>query len=127
MRNGAVNKTAPLFRTRTNESIVSVRLNESYLKSIDLNELIETVENEIKVTPPYFWRELVISYNRVHFVTNNKIAENLKRVELSNEYITEQGKQDKRVKETSKRLPRLICGCANPARHEKVCGWHKWN
>ena len=127
MRNGAVNKTAPLFRTRISESTSNVRLNKSELKTIDLNELIETVTSQFEQTPPYFWQELVINYNRTHLITNEKRAESLKRNELSNEYITEQGKQDKRVKDTSKRLIVLSCGCSNPERHLRNCGWRKWN
>jgi hypothetical protein len=98
---------------------------ESALKQIDLNELIELVADE--QTPPKFWQELVVNYNRTHLVTNTKVADNLKRGEMSNDYIQLQGEQDERIKGTALRLQPLFCGCFNPHFHAKKCGLRKWN
>jgi len=124
MKNGAVVKPHP-SRTRITDFSVYVGQSESKLRHIDLNELIELVAEQ--QTPPDFWRKLVVNYNRTHLVTNTKVAENLKRGEISNDYIQLQGEQDKRVKQTALRLPPLVCGCLNPHFHDKKCGLHKWN
>ena len=124
MKNGAVVKPHP-SRTRITDFSVNVGQSESELKQIDLNELIELVADE--QTPPKFWQELVVNYNRAHLVTNTKVAENLKRGEISNDYIQLQGEQDKRIKQTALRLQPLFCGCFNPNFHSKKCGLRKWN
>jgi hypothetical protein len=124
MKNGAVVKPHP-SRTRITDFSVNVGQSESELKQIDLNELIELVADE--QTPPKFWQELVVNYNRTHLVTNTKVAENLKRGEMSNDYIQLQGEQDKRIKRTALRLQPLFCGCAHPHFHTKKCGLRKWN
>ena len=124
MKNGAVVKPHP-SRTRITDFSVNVGHSESELKQIDLNELIELVADE--QTPPKFWQELVVNYNRAHLVTNTKVAENLKRGEMSNDYIQLQGEQDKQVKQTALRLQPLVCGCFNPHFHSKKCGLRKWN
>jgi hypothetical protein len=124
MKNGAVVKPHP-SRTRITDFSVNVGQSESALKQIDLNELIELVADE--QTPPKFWQELVVNYNRAHLVTNTKVAENLKRGEISNDYIQLQSEQDKRIKRTALRLQPLVCGCFNPHFHSKKCGLRKWN
>ena len=124
MKNGAVVKPHP-SRTRITDFSVNVGQSESELKQIDLNELIELVADE--QTPPKFWQELVVNYNRTHLVTNTKVADNLKRGEMSNDYIQLQGEQDKQVKQTALRLQPLVCGCFNPHFHSKKCGLRKWN
>jgi hypothetical protein len=124
MKNGAVVKPRP-SRTRITDFSVNVGQSENDLKQIDLNELIELVADE--QTPPNFWRELVVNYNRAHLVTNPKVAENLKRGEISNDYIQLQGEQDKRIKQSALRLQPLVCGCFNPNFHSKKCGLRKWN
>lgn len=124
MKNGAVVKPHP-SHTRITDFSVSVGQSESELKQIDLNELIELVADE--QTPPKFWQELVVNYNRTHLVTNTKVADNLKRGEMSNDYIQLQGEQDKRIKRTALRLQPLFCGCFNPHFHAKKCGLRKWN
>lgn len=65
MKNGAVIKPHP-SRTRITDFSVYVEQNKSELKTIDLNELIELVGK--KQTPPNFWREVVVNYNRAHLV-----------------------------------------------------------
>jgi hypothetical protein len=124
MKNGAVVKPHP-SRTHITDFSVYVGQSESQLKQIDLNELIELVADE--QTPPKFWQELVVNYNRTHLVTNTKVADNLKRGEMSNYYIQIQGEQDKRIKQTALRLQPLFCGCFNPHFHTKKCGLRKWN
>lgn len=124
MKNGAVVKPHP-SHTRITDFSVNVGQSESELKQIDLNELIELVADE--QTPPKFWQELVVNYNRTHLVTNTKVADNLKRGEMSNYYIQLQGEQDKRIKQTALRLQPLFCGCFNPHFHTKKCGLRKWN
>jgi hypothetical protein len=124
MKNGAVVKPHP-SRTYIKDFSVYVGQSESELKQIDLNELIQLVAEQ--QTPPKFWQEVVNYYNRAHLVTNTKVAENLKRGEISNDYIQLQGKQDNRVKQTALRLPPLVCGCLNPHFHDKKCGLRKWN
>jgi hypothetical protein len=124
MKNGAVVKPHPPLTLITDFS-VNVGQSESELKQIDLNELIELDAD--KQTPPKSWRELLDYYNRTHLVTNPKVAENLKRGEISNDYIQLQGEQDKRIKQTALRLPPLVCGCFNPNFHSKKCGLRKWN
>jgi hypothetical protein len=124
MKNGAVVKPHP-SHTRITDFSVSVGQSESELKQIDLNELIELVADE--QTPPKFWQELVVNYNRTHLVTNTKVADNLKRGEMSNDYIQLQGEQDERIKKTALRLQPLFCGCFNPHFHAKKCGLRKWN
>ena len=74
MKNGAVVKPHP-SHTRITDFSVNVGQSESELKQIDLNELIELVADE--QTPPKFWQELVVNYNRTHLVTNTKVADNL--------------------------------------------------
>ena len=124
MKNGAVVKPHP-SRTRITDFSVNVGQSESELKQIDLNELIELVADE--QTPPKFWQELVVNYNRTHLVTNLKVAESSNRGEMSNDYIQLQGEQDKQVKQTALRLQPLVCGCFNPHFHSKKCGLRKWN
>jgi hypothetical protein len=124
MKNGAVIKPRP-SRTHVSNISAYVGQSESELKQIDLNELIESVAD--KQTPPKFWQELVVNYNRTHLVTNTKVADNLKRGEMSNDYIQLQGEQDKRIKRTALRLQPLFCGCFNPHFHSKKCGLRKWN
>ena len=124
MKNGAVVKPHP-SRTRITDFSVNVGQSESELKQIDLNELIELVADE--QTPPKFWQELVVYYNRKHLVTNSKIAETIERGEMSNYYVQLQGEQDKRIKRTALRLQPLFCGCFNPHFHTKKCGLRKWN
>ena len=124
MKNWAVVKPHP-SRTRITDFSVNVGQSESELKQIYLNELIELVADE--QTPPKFWQELVVNYNRTHLVTNTKVADNLKRGEMSNDYIQLQGEQDKRIKRTALRLQPLFCGCFNPHFHSKKCGLRKWN
>ena len=124
MKNGAVVKPRP-SRTRITDFSVNVGQSENDLKQIDLNKLIELVADE--QTPPNFWRELVVNYNRAHLVTNPKVAESSNRGEMNNDYIQLQGEQDKRLKQTALRLQPLICGCFNPNFHSKKCGLRKWN
>jgi hypothetical protein len=124
MKNGAVVKPHP-SRTYITDFSVIVGQSESELKQIDLNKLIELDADE--QTPPKSWQELLDYYNRTHLVTNPKVAENLKRGEISNDYIQLQGEQDKRIKQTALRLPPLVCGCFNPNFHSKKCGLRKWN
>jgi hypothetical protein len=124
MKNGAVVKPHP-SRTRITDFSVNVGQSESELKQIDLNELIELVADE--QTPPKFWQELVVTYYRARLGTNPKLAENLKRGEMSDEYIQLQSEQDKRIKRTALRLQPLVCGCFNPHFHSKKCGLRKWN
>jgi|694.fasta_scaffold33722_7 hypothetical protein len=124
MKNGAVVKPHP-SRTYITDFSVIVGQSESELKQIDLNKLIELDADE--QTPPKSWQELLDYYNRTHLVTNPKVAENLKRGEISNDYIQLQGEQDKRIKQTALRLQPLFCGCFNPNFHSKKCGLRKWN
>lgn len=138
MKNGAVIKPRP---SRTHILNISAYVGQSEsalkqidwkkllellkLKQIDLNDLIKLVADE--QTPPKFWQELVVNYNRTHLVTNTKVAESLKRGEMSIDYIQLQGEQDKRVKRTALRLQPLFCGCFNPHFHAKKCRLRKWN
>ena len=124
MKNGAVVKPHP-SRTRIKDFSANVGQSESELKQIDLNELIELLADE--QTPPKFWQELVVTYYRARLRTNPKLAENLKRSEMSDEYVQLQGEQDKRIKRTALRLQPLFCGCFNPHFHAKKCGLRKWN
>jgi hypothetical protein len=124
MKNGAVVKPHP-SRTHITDSSVNVAQGEGDLKQTDLNELLKLIAFE--QTPPKSWQELLDYFNCRHLVTNTKVAENLERGEMSDEYIQQQSEQDKSIKQSALRLPPLVCGCPNPYFHSKKCRSHKWN